>query len=181
MARGRVTRGSKQSSRLRPPRQLLAPEAASQPLRPPSDEQEGASRRRQDTKSGYAEQVWYIGGAQHEQASTPTCECRAPHATPNSHHYTSAIAALTSPRRSADTRSAQNRLSIDAEKHPKTSPSASTSRERVLTANITPPRPLRARPALSMPIRCVTGAEMRSETSAPKAGRLTAKTRQNNT
>eukprot|EP00614_Pseudopedinella_elastica_P034101 CAMPEP_0172644766 /NCGR_PEP_ID=MMETSP1068-20121228/239383_1 /TAXON_ID=35684 /ORGANISM="Pseudopedinella elastica, Strain CCMP716" /LENGTH=105 /DNA_ID=CAMNT_0013458979 /DNA_START=97 /DNA_END=414 /DNA_ORIENTATION=+ len=73
------------------------------------------------------------------------------------------------PRRSADARSALDRLSIDAEKQSKSSPSASTSQARVLTANNPPSRPLRARPTLPMLSRCATGAEMRSETSAPKA------------
>ena len=58
--------GCERSSRWGPPRQPLAPKAASQPLRPPSDEQDGAVSCRQGTKTlkDKAGMVYRGGGKQ---------------------------------------------------------------------------------------------------------------------
>ena len=66
-------RGCERSSHWRPPRQPLAPEVvlrASGPLRPPSDEQEGASRSRQALGLEGRTGMVYWGDAKHEQASS---------------------------------------------------------------------------------------------------------------
>ena len=69
--------------------------------------------------------------------------------------------ATAAPRRRSP-RSAQDRLSIDAEKQSKSTPPASTSQARVLTAINPPSRPIRSRQTLPRLSRCATGAEMRT-------------------